>query len=108
MSPTFAQQHLRRDVVGRSHQRVSQAALVLPVGALLQRRQPVAAAAVGHVVPEVTGLHAVLSDVAPWRGVGGGGRRRTTIPLKTWMGNGRNYRRHFQNEDTNEGKRDLG
>lgn len=66
-SLTFAQQHLRCDVVGCSHQGVSQTALVLPVGSLLQCHQSVTAAAVGHIIPEVTGLHAVLSDMAPWR-----------------------------------------
>lgn len=66
-SPTFAQQHLRCDVVRCSHQGVSQAALVLPVGALLQCHQPVTATTVRHIVPEVAGLHAVLSHVAPWR-----------------------------------------
>lgn len=40
---------------------------MLSVGTLLQCHQPVATAAVGHVVPEVTGFHAVLSNVAPCR-----------------------------------------
>lgn len=66
-SPTFAQQHLWCDVVRCSYQRMSQAALMLPVGALLQCHQTVATATVRHVVPEVTGLHTVLSDVAPWK-----------------------------------------
>lgn len=67
LCPTFAKQHLRCDVVWCSHQGVSQTALVLPVGTLLQRHQPVATATVGHVIPEITGLHAVLSDMASWR-----------------------------------------
>lgn len=40
---------------------------MLAVGALLQCHQSVTAAAIGHVIPEVTGLHAVLSDVVTWR-----------------------------------------
>lgn len=64
-SPTFAQQNLRCNVIRSSHQGVSQAALVLTIGVLLQCHQSVATATVRYVIPEVTGFHAVLSDMTP-------------------------------------------
>jgi len=68
--PTFAQQNLWRNVVGRAHQRVGEASLVLPRRPLLQGHQAVATGTVGHVIPEVTGLHAVLPHMASWRTTG--------------------------------------
>ena len=64
---TYPEQHLGGDVVGRAHQRVGQAALVLPGLPALQWLQAVGAAAVGRVLPVLAEVHAVLSDVVPWR-----------------------------------------
>lgn len=63
---TFAQKHLGGDVIRGPNQGVCQAPLVLLPGSLLQGLQPVPTATVRHVVPEVTGLHAVLPDMVPF------------------------------------------
>lgn len=63
---TFAEEHLWRDVIWSPDQRVCQTPLVLLARPLLQRLQPVPTPTVRHVIPEVAGLHAVLSDVVPF------------------------------------------
>lgn len=64
--PTFPEQHFRCDVIWGPDQGVGQAPLVLLPGSLLQGLQPVSTPTIRHVIPEVTGLHAVLPDVAPF------------------------------------------
>ena len=80
--PTFAQQDLWGDVVGCAHQRVGETPLVLPCRPLLQGHEAVATATVGHVIPEVTGLHAVLPHVTSW-GTTGHRVRVIMISMKT-------------------------
>lgn len=65
---TCSEKDLWRDVVGRPHQRVCQAALVLPSLPPLQGLEPVGAAAVGRVLPLLAEVHAVLPHVVAWAG----------------------------------------
>lgn len=69
--PTCSEQHLGGDVVGRAHQRVGQAALVLPGLPALQGLEAVPAATVGRVLPVLAEVHAVLPYVVPWEHAGG-------------------------------------
>lgn len=73
---TFSEEHFWRDVIWGPNQGVRQTPLVLLPGSLLQGLQPVSTSTIRHVVPEVAGLHAVLSDVAPFHpGIKGSERR---------------------------------
>lgn len=65
-APTFSEEHFRCNVIWGPNQGVCQTPLMLLPGSLLQGLQPVSTTTIRHVVPEVTRLHAVLSDVAPF------------------------------------------
>lgn len=78
-APTFPEEYFWSDVIRGPNQGVRQAPLMLLPGSLLQRLQPVPATTVGHVAPQVPGLHAVLSDVAPCQpGIGWENKRTRT------------------------------
>lgn len=63
---TCSEEDLWCNVVGRPHQRVRQAALVLPRLSPLQGLEAVGAAAVGRVLPVLAEVHAVLPHVVAW------------------------------------------
>lgn len=65
-SPTFAQKHLRGNVVWSAHQRVCQASLVLTGRPLLQSHEPVTTTTVRYIIPKVTWFHTILPDMVPY------------------------------------------